>query len=148
MNGQKKTPPPARPNSLNANFSLTTEPLSNWQLFQNSLIFIYLNSGYRWRWSHFAELLRHLSYVLHSLFSFLQSKLSQTRCESILFAFWPSCVVRFVLALTFQFDLNFRTKIFANLTAIWKTRGLTKQGNEIINHHGNSVTSKNHLRNL
>ena len=30
------------------------------------------------------------------------------------------------LAWTFQFDLHFRSKIFAKLTANWKTRGPTK----------------------
>ena len=84
---QRDTPtPPAR---QNANF---------WLLFQNSLIFIYLNSGYWWGWCHLAELLRHFSRVPNSLFSFLQSNLSQTRYESILFTFWLTCVVRYVLA--------------------------------------------------
>ena len=57
---------------------------------------------------------------------------------------WSSCVEwqfldRGALAWTFQFDLHFRWKILANLTANWKTRGLTKPVNEIINtikHHG------------
>ena len=34
--------------------------LANWLLFQNLLIFIYLNSGNRWRWYHLAKLLRHI----------------------------------------------------------------------------------------
>ena len=49
--------------------------------------------------------------------------------------FWPSCVDRYGLPLTFQFDLHFRWTILANLKANWKTRGLTKPGNKIINHH-------------
>ena len=71
---------------------------SNWLLFQNSLIFIYLKSGYRWGWCDLAKLLDHLSRVQNSLFLFLQSNLSQTRYESILFSLWPSCVERYVLA--------------------------------------------------
>ena len=36
-------------------------------------------------------------------------------------------------AWTFQFDLHFRSKILANLTANWKTRSPTEYDNEIIN---------------
>ena len=70
----------------------------NWSLFENSLIFIYLNSGYRWGWCYLVELLSYLSSVQNSLFIFLQSNLSQKRYESILFTFWPSIVERYVLA--------------------------------------------------
>ena len=44
---QTQSDPTTQPNSLNANFQLTTAPPANWPLFQNSLIFIYLNLGYR-----------------------------------------------------------------------------------------------------
>ena len=71
--------------------------LIDWLLFQYSLIFIYSNSGYRWGWCHLAELLSHLSRVQNSRFFLLQSNMSQTRYESILFTFWPSCVKRYIL---------------------------------------------------
>ena len=51
-----------------------------------------------------------------------------------------SVLVIGVLTWTFQFDLHFRSKISANLTANWKTRSLTKPDNKIINHDGNWVT--------
>ena len=64
-----------------------------------------------------------------------------TRHESILLTF-GLVLVTGVLAWTFWFDLNFRSKILANLTANWKTCGPTKPDNYIINaisHHGNWV---------
>ena len=39
-----------------------------------------------------------------------------------------------------RYDFHFRSKIFANLTANWKTRVPTRPDNEIINHHGNYIT--------
>ena len=42
------------------------------------------------------------------------------------------------LTWTFQFDLHFHSRISANL-ANWKTRGLTKPDNKIINHRGNGI---------
>ena len=47
-----------------------------------------------------------------------------------------------VLAWTFQFDLNFHSKISAHLTAKRKTHGPTKADNKIIKHHGNWVISR------
>ena len=91
---------------LTFNWQLT-DWLTDWLLFQNSLIFIYLNSGYRWRWYHLAKLLRHLSRVQNSPFSFLQSNLSQKRYESNFFTFlaflcWTLCTrLNFPIWLTF-----------------------------------------------
>ena len=87
-----------RPTELSECKLLTTDRLANWLLFQNLLIFIYSNSGYWWGWYHLAKLLRQLSRVQISLFLFLQSNSAQTRYESILFTFWPSCVERYALA--------------------------------------------------
>ena len=71
------------------------QPSSNWPLtywqtdsfFQKSLIFICLYSGYRWGWCHLAKLLCHLSRVPNSQLYSLQSNLSLTKYECILFHF-------------------------------------------------------------
>ena len=76
MNGHKETRLPALQNSLNANFQPITDRQANWLLFQNSLIFIYLNSGYGWGSCHLAGLLRHISRDKKSLFLLFQSNLS------------------------------------------------------------------------
>ena len=60
--------PPPNPTELSE-----CKLLTNWLFFQNSSIFIYLNSGYRWGWCHLTKLLRHLSSVQNSLLVFLQS---------------------------------------------------------------------------
>ena len=91
----EREPPPQPDQSL---WMQTSNWSTDWLLFQNLLIFIYLNSGYQSGGCHLSKLLQHLSRVPNSLFSFLQSNLSQKRYESILFTFWPSCVVCYVLA--------------------------------------------------
>ena len=42
------------------------------------------------------------------------------------------------VAFTIQFDLDFQSKILANLTTNWKPRGPIKQDNEIIDTEINS----------
>ena len=89
--------------TLNANFWQLTDWLADYIFFKiRSFLYIWIQDiGGGGGWCHLAKLLGHLSRVPNSLFSFLQSNLSQTRYESILFTFWPSCVVRYVLAWTF-----------------------------------------------
>ena len=84
-------------------------------------------------WCHLTKLLCHLTCVSSFIvFLFTQSNLWQ---NMNLF-----CLVAGALTWTFQFDLHFRSKILANLTANWKTRGMTKPDHKIINtinHYGN-----------
>ena len=94
-----ETRPHSIPTELSECKLLTTNPLANWQFFfpkfANFYIFkLRISVG----WCHLAKLLRHLSHVPNSLFSFPLSNLSQKRYEFILFTFWPSCVDRYVLA--------------------------------------------------
>ena len=82
--------------------------------------------------------MRHLTRV-PKCFSFTQSNLWQ-EINYFVYIWVFLRVVVGVLVWTFQFDLHFRSEIPANLTANWKTRGLSKPGNKIINHCGNWVT--------
>ena len=70
---------------------------------------------------HLTKLLYHLSRIT-KFTVFISPIKSVTRYESILFTFGLPMLVTDVLAWTFQFDLHFCSKIFANLTANWKTR--------------------------
>ena len=93
-------------------------------------------------WCHLAMLLHHSRVSKFTVFIYAIKLM--TRHESILFTCGSSCVKwqlsgQGALAWTFQFDLHFCSKILANLTANWKTGGLTKPDNKIINHYGNWV---------
>ena len=59
---RRNAPPQVRQNSLNSNDSLKIARLSNWLLFKNLLVFIYLDLGYREGWCHPAKLLRSCFY--------------------------------------------------------------------------------------
>ena len=111
--------PPTRPTFLN----------SNW-LFQNSLIFIYRNSGYRLCdvISLIYCVISHVSPIFYHVFSFPRSNLWQDMnlfCLHLVFLIRNErtpILVAGALAGTFLFDWYFRSKILVNLTVNWKTR--------------------------
>ena len=85
--------------------------------------------------------MRHLTGVLNFIVFYFPIK-PVTRHESILFTFGLPVLVASALAWAFQFDLHFRSKNLATLTANRKTRSPTKPENKIIDtisHHGNWV---------
>ena len=83
-------------------------------------------------WYHFAKLLRHLIHV-PKFTDFISPSKPLTIHESILFTLGIPVLVTGVLAWIFQFDFYFVSKILANLTANWKTRGPNKPDNKLIN---------------
>ena len=123
-------------------------PTSNWRLFQNLLIFIYLNSVYR-KCDVISQSYWVISHVSPNCYRvYIYPIKLGTRHESTLLTFglpvkkWQVAYPgRGALARTIQFDLHFNSKILTNLTANWKTRGPTKLDYEIIDtvkHHCNS----------
>ena len=114
--------------------------VSKWLLFENVLIFIHLIQYVTCEMSSRNVIMS--SHTYSQIHRFLHPiKLVIIR-ESILFTFGLPMLVAGVLAWRFQFELHFRSKILANLTAYRKTRGPTKLDINIIysiNPHGNYV---------
>ena len=126
---------------------LTTDRLANWLLFKNSVIFIYLNS-YQSELCHLAIII----IIITSSPTYSKSTVMISPIKPVTDKIWIHFLKNILVFLcwtlcTFQLYLHFWTNVLANLTANWKTHGLTKPCNKI-NQHGNGATWVDHLVHL